>query len=346
MSGSGRAGGAGGRLVTLRLHANEHPQGPPAGIVDALHALIPQLHRYPAPSSALQTAIAELHDVPLNRVLVGAGSAEIISLAWRAFTGPAKAVFFHEPEFEFYRMLSAQCGSPTLTRPWPLGEDLAAHLAGERVGLVALSNPHNPTGARRPRQEIAELARGLPDSTVLLNDEAYHDFADVDDAEPSLRAMSELPNVLTTRTFSKIHGLAGLRIGYGVGDARLINALRTLQTPFSVSTAAGTAALAALADPAALVERRARNREQREALAAQLTRRGFEVSPSQANFLFVRPPHGRSTWATDLLDHGVRVQPFDADLRVTVGSATEVAALIEAVDHLLSSVQPSTLGES
>ncbi|MFB7462284.1 pyridoxal phosphate-dependent aminotransferase [Streptomyces sp. NPDC056224] len=332
--------------MTLRLHANEHPQGPPAGVADALHALIPELHRYPAASSALETAIAELYDVPLNRVLVGAGSAEIISLAWRAFTGPDRAAFFHEPEFEFYPMLAAQCGTPALTRPWPLDGDLATHLADASVGLVALSNPHNPTGSARPRREIADLAGRLPDTTVVLNDEAYHDYADVDDGELSLGALSDLPNVLTTRTFSKIHGLAGLRIGYGIGNACLIGALRSLQTPFSVSTAACTAALAALADPSVPAERRAHNRRQRDSLADALTARGFEVSPSQANFLYVRPPHGRSTWAADLLDRGVRVQPVGADLRVTVGSATDVAALITAVDDLLSAVQTNNLGES
>lgn len=330
----------------LRLHANEHPQGPPASVVDALHAMIPRLHRYPAPSSALQTAIAELHDVPLDRVLVGAGSAEIITLIWRAFTSPSRAAVFHEPEFELFPILGAQCGTPVLTRPWPLDENLAQHLSGESVGLVALSNPHNPTGAWRPRQTIADLAAGLPDTTVVLNDEAYYDYADVDDSELPLCTLSELPNALTTRTFSKIHGLADLRIGYGVGDARLISALRSLQTPFSVSAAACTAALAALADPAVLVERRAGNRECREALAGALAQRGFEVSPSQANFLFVRPPHGRSTWAADLFDRGVRVQPVGADLRVTVGSTTEVAALIAVVDDVLSAIQAKKLGEA
>ncbi|MFD9353188.1 pyridoxal phosphate-dependent aminotransferase [Streptomyces sp. NPDC060031] len=329
----------------LRLHANEHPQGPSAGVADALHALVPELHRYPVPSSALETAIAELYDVPLNRVLVGAGSAEIISLAWRAFTTPARAAFFHEPEFELYSILGDQCGTPALTRPWAPTEDLAKHLAGTSVGLVALSNPHNPTGATRPRQTIADLAGGLPDTTVVLNDEAYHDYADVDEDEPSLGALSELPNVLTTRTFSKIHGLAGLRIGYAVGNAGLIGALRSLQTPFSVSTAACTAALASLADPALAQERRALNRRNREALADALARRGFDVTPSQANFLFVRPPYGRPSWATDLLDRGVRVQPVGADLRVTVGTATEVATLIAAVDDVLAAAQTAHVGE-
>ncbi|MFD3720720.1 pyridoxal phosphate-dependent aminotransferase [Streptomyces sp. NPDC058674] len=330
----------------MRLHANEHPEGPPPGVADALRALIPQLHRYPVPASALETAIAEQYDVPLNRVLVGAGSAEVISLAWRAFTGPDRAAFFHEPEFELYPMLGVQCGTPTHTRPWPWDGDLAGHLADEPVGLVAVSNPHNPTGAARPRQAIADLARGLPDTTVVLNDEAYHDYADVEDGELPLGALSELPNVLTTRTFSKIHGLAGLRIGYGIGNACLIGALRALQTPFSVSSAACAAALASLADPAVLVERRARNRRHREELAGALARRGFEVAPSQANFLFVRPPRGRSTWAADLLDRGVRVQPSGAGLRVTVGTAAEVAALVAAVDDVLSAVQTTTLGES
>ncbi|MFJ6795420.1 pyridoxal phosphate-dependent aminotransferase [Streptomyces sp. NPDC091268] len=344
MSGAGHPQVVGERVM-LRLHANEHPQGPSAGVADALHALVPDLHRYPVPSSVLETAIAELYDVPLNRVLVGAGSAEIISLAWRAFTSPTRAAFFHTPEFELYPILGEQCGTPVLTRPWPPAEDLAAHLAGLPVGLVALSNPHNPTGSARPRQAVADLAGALPDATVVLNDEAYHDYADVDDRELSLADLSDLPNVLTTRTFSKIHGLAGLRIGYGIAGAGLIGRLRALQTPFSVSTAACAAALAALADPGLPAERRDRNRRDREALAWELTLRGFEVSPSQANFLFVRPPNDRPTWAADLLDRGVRVQPVGASLRVTVGTTAEVAALLTAVDDVLTAHQNTILGE-
>ncbi|MCU7821281.1 pyridoxal phosphate-dependent aminotransferase [Kitasatospora sp. DSM 101779] len=329
----------------LRLHANEHPQGPPAGVAEALHALVPDLHRYPTGDGALQAAIAELHDVPLNRVLIGAGSAEIIGLAWRAFTGPDRAAFFHEPEFDFYPMLGAQCGTPTVTRPWPPDEHLADHVLQARAGLVALSNPHNPTGGWRPRQEIADLAGRLPDTTVVLNDEAYHDYADEAEAGPSLKALSELPNLLTTRTFSKIHGLAGLRVGYGIGHARLIGVLRSLQTPFTVSSAACSAALASLADPASWKARRTRNREQREALAGELAGRGFEVAPSQANFLYVRPPHGTADWAADLLDRGVRVHPVGAALRVTVGSAAETAALVAAVDDILISSRTQHLGE-
>ncbi|GAA1090426.1 pyridoxal phosphate-dependent aminotransferase [Kitasatospora arboriphila] len=329
----------------LRLHANEHPQGPPAGVAEALHALVPDVHRYPVGEGALQAAIAELHDVPLNRVLVGAGSAEIIGLAWRAFTGPERPAFFHEPEFDFYPMLGVQCGTPTVTRPWPPGEDLADHLRQAQVGLVALSNPHNPTGSWQPRQAVADLAGRLPDSTVVLNDEAYHDYADEADAGPSLKTLSELPNLLTTRTFSKIHGLAGLRVGYGIGHARLIGALRSLQTPFTVSSAACSAALASLADPASLKERRIRNRENREALAGELARRDFEVTPSQANFLYVRPPDGPADWAAVLLDRGVRVHPVGAALRVTVGTAAETAALVAAVDAILIGFRTQHLGE-
>jgi histidinol-phosphate aminotransferase len=331
------------RLVTVRLHANEHRQGPPSGVLEALRAHLPYVHLYPSAPSALQTAIAEVHDVPLNRVLIGAGSAELIGLAWRAFTGPGRAALFHEPEFELFELLGAQCGTKALVRPWPPREPLTAEpLAGEPVGLVALSNPHNPTGTWRPRRAIAELAGGLPDSTVLLNDEAYYEYADTDDGELSLGALSELPNVLTTRTFSKIYGLAGLRVGYAVADARLINALRSLQTPFGVSAGACAAALAALTDPDLVASRRARNREDRRALAAALIERGFQVSPSQANFLFVRPPHDRPGWAADLLDRGVRVQPVGTDLRVTVGSAAEVAALVAAIDDVSASATQTT----
>ncbi|SDI71876.1 histidinol phosphate aminotransferase apoenzyme [Actinokineospora alba] len=336
--GLGRA--VAGRRVIMRMHANEHPDGPPADVADALRAVIPELHRYPPPVSALETAIAELHDVPLNRVLVGAGSAEVISLAWRAFTGPDRPAFFHEPEFELYALLGAQCGTPTLTRAVGAADsyaDLSEYLADRGpVGLVALSNPHNPTGAFRPRRAVADLVAALPATTVVLNDEAYHDYADPAADELPLAALSELPNVLTTRTFSKIHGLAGLRVGYGIGHASLIGALRSLQTPFSVSAAGCVAALAALADPESPARRREGNRLRRQELADALAGRGFDVTPSQANFLYARPPREPGGWAARLLDLGVRVAPAGDGLRVTVGTAAELAALLTAVDEILA----------
>jgi histidinol-phosphate aminotransferase len=321
--------------LTLRMHANEHPQGPPASVGDAMRVLSSVLHRYPDPPSELQTAIAKLHGVPPNRVLLGAGSAEIIGLAWRAFTNPARAVFFRVPEFELYSMLSAQCGTPAITHPWQPHEDLGPQFAGAEVGLVALSNPHNPTGTLLPRQVIADLADSLADTTVVLNDEAYYEYADSGVDGTSLEAMSEHSNILTTRTFSKIYGLAGLRIGYGIGNARMITRLRDLQMPFTVSVAACAAALAVLADPAFVAERCACNKERREILESALTRRGFEVRPSQANFLLARTPPGQSAWAANLLDRGIRVNPVDTDLRITVGSDSEIAALLAAVDSIL-----------
>jgi histidinol-phosphate aminotransferase len=331
----------------LRLHANEHPEAAPEDVVRAVWAATRALHRYPPAPAAVATSVAERHGMPADHVLVGAGSAELITLAWRAFTGATRAALFQVPAFELYPLLSLQCSTPVVTVPVPPPGGAAAALAelvvGRDVGLVALSNPHNPTGEFVPRRVIADVARRLPESTVVLNDEAYHEYADPTPDDLTLAEISQLPNVITTRTFSKIYGLAGLRVGWAVAPADVATATSKVRRAFDVSATAQAAALASLDDPQEIARRRELNATGRDRLAEILHGHGLDpAGPAHGNFLFADVGGGRELFER-LLREGVIVRPLDGfgapeGIRVTVGAPDENEAFAVALGHVLSGV--------
>jgi histidinol-phosphate aminotransferase len=325
----------------LRLHANEHAGEVSANVIGALATLGESVNRYPAPGDALRSALADRHHVEPECVLIGAGSAELITLAWHALTDGTRSVFFHVPAFELYPLLARRCATPTVTLP--VAPDGCCERAldlltfDDQVSLVALSNPHNPTGALVPRRAIERLARRIPPTTIVLNDEAYIEYTDLDPADATVAELCDLPNVLTTRTFSKLYGLAGLRVGYAIGAPALLERLAALQTPFTVTALATTAALTALDDPAQPAGRRAANASDRSRLSSALEERGFGVRPSAANFLLCTPPGAPSgAWVFRLLEHGIRVHSADDALRITVGPADEQDQLLHAIETILS----------
>jgi histidinol-phosphate aminotransferase len=316
----------------VRLHANEHPEAALPGLFDALRDAGRQLHRYPSGADALAEAIAEYHGVPPENVLVGAGSAEIIGLLWRVGTDAGRAAAFAAPGFELYPLLCRQCDAPIVN--WPAFAPLPADLP-PGVGVVAVSNPHNPTGRLIPRRELAVLAANAAAGAIVLNDEAYAEYADWDADDRSVLSLSHLPNVLTTRTFSKLYGLAALRVGYAIGAPELIARLAGARMPFTVGELSSVAALHALARRDELAAARSRIRADRTWLASELRARGFEVSPSEANFVWAVPPAG-ADWAAALVKRGVLVKAVPPALRISVGSRRELRRLLEAVDDVLA----------
>jgi histidinol-phosphate aminotransferase len=328
----------------LRLHANEHPGDVSADVIGAVATLAESVNRYPAPADALRAALAARHGVQPDCVLIGAGSAELVTLAWHALTDGTRSVFFHVPAFELYPLLARRCATPVITLPMApeacceRALDLLAF--DEQVSLVALSNPHNPTGALVPRRAVERLARRIPPTTVVLNDEAYVEYADLDPDDAAVADLCDLPNVLTTRTFSKLYGLAGLRVGYAIGAPALLGRLAALQTPFTVTALATAGALAALNDPEQPAGRRATNAAGRSRLSSALQRQGFAVRPSAANFVYCTPPGAPSSlWAARLLDHGVRVHTAGDALRITVGPSAEQDRLLDAVEAILGEIR-------
>jgi histidinol-phosphate aminotransferase len=319
----------------IRLHANEHPESVITGLDAALASAQAELHRYPAGAESLARALAERHEVRREQVLVGPGSADLIASLWRQATSPARPAAFAVPAFELYPLLCRQLGVPSLT--WPAADAPPAASGLARAGLVALSNPYNPTGAHVPRRTVARLAAELPADTIVLNDEAYAEYAAWEPDDLSLAGLCELPNLLTTRTFSKLYGLAGLRVGYALGAPGLIGRLAAMQLPFAVGQLGAVAALHALERGDDVAAARRRVTVARERLTGDLRERGFEVAESQANFVFAAPPGGDPDGcAAALADRGVLVRSTPPGLRISVGSRAELGRLLDAVDEVLA----------
>lgn len=317
----------------LRLDANE-PADSALDMAALLAAAAGTLHRYPVAAAELANAIAARHGVPAERVLLGAGSADLIALAWRVFTGPGRTAAFGTPGFELYALLSRQSGLPALTWPVATPPDVLppeGTFGGPAPGLVAISNPHNPTGSRVLRAAVARLAGRLPAGTVLLNDEAYAEYVEDDPGDVTLAEISSRPNVITTRTFSKLYGLPALRVGYAVAEPALIRRLAAFRTPHMVSQLGALGALQALQDDTTAAARRQSTASCRHRLRGELLRRGFTVPDACANFLLAHREDGID-WAARLAAHGVLVKAVGQAIRITVPAAADLGRLLGALD--------------
>jgi histidinol-phosphate aminotransferase len=323
-------------LAPLRLDMNESADSG-LDLAALLASAEGTWHRYPAAGPRLAAAIAARHAVPADWVLLGAGSADLITLAWRAGTGPGRTAAFGTPGFELYALLCRQLRLPA--RTWPVAAPAdalpgAAVLGGPPPGLVAVCNPHNPTGSRVSRTAVAQLADRLPAGTVLLNDEAYAEYAEDGPGDVTLAEISARPNVITTRTFSKLYGLAGLRVGYAVGQPALLGRLAALRTPHMVSQLSALAALQALGDDAAVAARRRRTAFCRRRLRDELLRRGFTVPEACASFLLAHRDDDID-WAARLAARGVLVKAVDRAIRITVPGTADLGRLLDALDAAL-----------
>jgi histidinol-phosphate aminotransferase len=334
-----RSGAAGGSGSVVCLANNECPYPPFEAVQKVIAEVAGDIHHYPPDNcSALAEAIAATHGLSPARVLVGAGVADVIAFACRTVAGPGDRVVYAWPGFEMYPLAGAFAGA--INVPVPLGpgaqQDLQAVLECVRSGstkVVALSNPHNPTGTHIPEDDLVSFLDQVPEHVLVLNDEAYFEYADAEDYPRLPPALLDRPNVLTTRTFSKAHGLAGLRVGYGLGEPALVAMLCHGRNPFAVSHVAQAAAVEALRHPDEVTCRAVANRAARTALGRELAERNFKVTPSQANFLFAVPPDGRD-WRRLLLDRGILVRAFDGALRISLGPPADIDAFLNALDEI------------
>jgi histidinol-phosphate aminotransferase len=321
------------------LANNECPYPPFEAVQKVIAEVARDVHHYPANDcSALTQAIAANHDLSPEHVLVGAGVADVISFACRTVAGPGDQVVYAWPGFEMYPLAGTFAGAVNV--PVPLGPSLRQNLQrmlelarSPSTKVVALSNPHNPTGTHIPQHDLLSFLDQVPEHVLVLNDEAYFEYADAEDYPRLPLALLDRPNVLTTRTFSKAHGLAGLRVGYGLGAPALVATLSRGRNPFAVSHIAQAAAVEALRHPHEVASRVVANRAARAALGRALAERGFDVPSSQANFLFAVPPDGRD-WHRLLLDRGIVVRAFAGALRISVGPPADIAAFLSAMDEI------------
>jgi histidinol-phosphate aminotransferase len=332
---------------SIKLASNENPLGPSpkamAAVADALRAV----HLYPDGSAFyLRRRLADRHGVSPDDILVGNGSNEIIELIVRTFLRPRDEAVMADQAFVIYRMVvQAVAATPRVIPLRNFTHDLEAmaEAVTPRTRLIFLANPNNPTGTIFRRTAWEAFLRGLPPRQLLVvADDAYADY--VEDPEYpdtiALRGDGNVP-VVTLRTFSKLYGLAGLRIGYAVAPAPVIEAMQRIRQPFNVNALALVGALAALEDVEHVQRTLAVNREGMRVLTEAFRRLELPFVPSAANFILVRVGHGLAVYEA-LLRQGVIVRPMDGYglpeyLRVTIGLPEENARFIEALETALRS---------
>ncbi|MEM8827493.1 MAG: histidinol-phosphate transaminase, partial [Pseudomonadota bacterium] len=246
----GRAGGAGGPVI--KLSSNENPNGASPAALDAMRNAVGEAHRYPdAAATALRDAIAARHDLEPERVVCGTGSDELLQLLAAAYAGEGDEVLYVHRGFMVYPIAARRAGAePIAASDTDYTADVDALIAAvtPKTRLVYLANPNNPTGTMIDRTEVERLHAGLPGDVVLVLDAAYAEYIDDPAYEDGIAMARVHENVITTRTFSKIYGLAAARVGWAYGPAAIIGALNRIRGPFNVTTEAQAAAIAALED--------------------------------------------------------------------------------------------------
>ena len=337
-----------GRKVA-KLSSNENALGTSPGARAAYLRAVESLDRYPdASAKALREAIARHHGIDAGRVIHGTGSDEILHLAAGAFAGAGDEVLFVRYGFSVYPIAARRVGAVPVEAPdKDYATDVDALLAAvtPRTRVVFVANPNNPTGTYTPHAEIARLHAGLPLDCLLVIDQAYAEFLDPEDDDGAFILAQNASNVLITRTFSKIHGLAAERIGWGYGSAPMIAAMHKIRAPFNVTTAGQEAAIAALADTAFVARSRDHNKVWRgwlEAEIASLGNTGLRAVPSKANFILLLF-QGRLTAEAaykGLMESGYIVrwlpgQGLPDALRITIGTEAETRGVAAALRSLV-----------
>jgi histidinol-phosphate aminotransferase len=332
------AGAPGSAAGVVRLSSNENPYGPSPAAFDAMREAFGLAWRYPDEHvDALVEDLARLHGVDAAQVLLGAGSSEILQMAAVAFTGPGRPAVAAEPTFESLPRHARRHGAEALAVPLTADfrHDLPKMLAAAPdPGLIYVCNPNNPTATITPKQEVRALLAKAPERTVVLVDEAYFHFADSADYESVVPLVASHPNLVVTRTFSKIYGMAGLRCGYAVAQPAAIARLREHQAFDSVNILALAGARASLRDTEQVERGRRLNREVKASLCAELDRRGFAYIPSATNFMMIDLRQPVKPVISALRQRGVEVgREFPSlphHLRVTIGTAEQMKAFTAA----------------
>lgn len=342
----GKSKSADGRAL-VKLSANENPLGTSESARAALGAAH-DMATYPDPdSTALRAALGEMHAIDPARIVCGTGSDELLNLAAQAFAGAGDEVLMPRFSFSVYPIAARRVGAtPVEAETADFGADVDALLAAvtERTRVVFIANPNNPTGTYLPHTEIARLHEGLPGDVLLVLDQAYAEYLP-DEGAPGLALAGAAHNILVTRTFSKIFGLASARVGWATGAPTLIDALNRIRGPFNVASASQAAALAALGDRDFVTRSREENRRVRQMFVerlAKLGNRGVSTVPSEANFVLVRfrdqPTAERVRDAIADAGYAVRHLPgqgLGEALRITIGREDQMDEVGKAIEAAL-----------
>jgi histidinol-phosphate aminotransferase len=323
---------------SIKLASNENPLGPSPKAMAAIGLQVADANRYPDGASfALRSKLAGRLGVDDTQLVFGCGADEVLELLAKTFLGVGDEVVMPWPSFAMYPIVVKGMGAtPVMVPPRAdFGHDLDAMLDAitPRTKIVFLCNPNNPTGTSFSADAYERFLDNLPEDVVLAVDEAYYEFVRRSDFPDAVASIARRPGTLVLRTFSKIYGLAGLRVGYGIGDTELIGFLQRARHPFNVNKLAEAAAIAALDDTEHVERTLALNAAGIDFLTRELTALGYEVWPTDANFILVRTGPG---YYDALLRLGVIVRPMgsfglDDCVRISIGTQAENARLVKAL---------------
>jgi histidinol-phosphate aminotransferase len=325
----------------IKLASNENPLGPSPKAREALHKALSSIHLYPDGNGYyLRKGLAEKHQLKIDQVVLGNGSNEIIEFLGHAFLSPGDDVIISQYAFAIYEIVAKTFQANVVEVPAKkYGHDLDAMRKAitPRTRLIFVANPNNPTGTVVSSADLVSFIKQIPDSVVVVLDEAYQEF--LEDVLDTTQVIKLHPNVVVMRTFSKAQGLAGLRIGYGISSPEVVAALQKVRQPFQANSLAQAAALAALSDHDHIAKTVEVVKQGRKFLEDAFTKRGLEWVPSAANFVLVKVGKGQEVFQK-LLQRGIIVRPMHGYklpewIRVTVGTAEENNQFIQALDGVL-----------
>lgn len=326
----------------IKLASNENPYGPSPKALEAAKRVLDGIHRYPDASAyGLRGRLARAHGVSASEIVQGNGSNEIIELLIRCFTTREHHIVFASPSFVVYQLAAMAHGTAFTAVPLRNHtHDLEAMAAAVQPNtrLLFVANPNNPTGTHVGRSAVERLLREVPADVTVVMDEAYIQYADAEDYVDSCELRGLRERLVILRTFSKIYGLAGLRVGYGIGPAHMVDYVNRVRAPFNVGLVGQAAAIAALDDEGHIQRCREGNLVERRRMSEELSKLGFTVVPSQANFLFVDFHRDAAEMYEALLKEGVIVRtfgPLATWARITVGTPEENNRLFAALGRVL-----------
>jgi histidinol-phosphate aminotransferase len=332
----------------FKLSSNETPLGPSPKAIDAYRAVADHLEDYPdGASTVLRGAIGRAFGLDPARIVCGAGSDELLNLLAHAYLGPGDEAIHTLHSFLVYPIATlASGGRPIVVPEADYTADVDAILAAvtERTKLVFLANPNNPTGTYLPFNEVRRLQRSLPPTVLLVIDAAYAEYVRRNDYEAGIELVATSDNVVMCRTFSKIYGLAALRLGWAYGPAPVVDALNRIRGPFNVNAAAMAAGVAAIGDTAHFDAARAHNDRWLAWLTAEIGKLGLKVTPSVANFVLIHFPERKGQTAQDadrfltargLILRGVAAYKLPGALRMTVGSEEANRLVVAALGEFV-----------
>ena len=329
-----------GLAKVVKLASNENPLGASPKAVEAFHGIADSLHLYPrGDAPKLIDSIAKMYGVATNEIVIGNGSDEIIDMVGKAFIRQGDNCVGITPTFSVYKFTTLSNGADFIG----VGEgevraslDDLAKAVNDKTRVAFICNPNNPTGAYYTEAEIRDFLKKVPQNVLVFLDEAYAEFATAPDYPNMAKFVREYPNLFVNRTFSKIYGLAGLRVGYAFSNAEVIRALWKVKPPFDVNQAAQVAAIAALGDKEHVQATRKMNTEGIAVLTREFNALGLKVLPTQANFICVKIGERAKELVAFLESNGMIVRGLTSFgmseyIRVTVGKPEENAFLMELV---------------